>query len=242
MMPLLEASGIALAGRLQPTDLQLDRGSMLALIGTNGSGKTSLLRALAGVELDRGEVRIAGEDVRSAPAARRPNLLSFLPASRDLVWPIRARDVVKLGTGSNATVDTDALLAEFELDTLAERPVNQLSTGERSRVLLARALAARPQMLLLDEPLSNLDPYWVLRVLEIVRGGVDSGASALVSLHDIDKAPSFDRVLLMDGGKIIADLAPEQMLDSPSLSEAFDVERGPAGWRIRRREDRQSSP
>ncbi len=242
MTPLLQTLGVSVAGRLEPTDLQVAAGSMVALIGPNGSGKTSLLRALAGVELSSGSVRIAGEDVQSAPPARRPKLLSFVPASRDIVWPIRVRDVVKLGMGPNDAANVDALISLLELDRLAERPVSQLSTGERSRVLLARALAARPKVLLLDEPLSNLDPYWVLRVIEIVRQAVESGASALVSLHDIDKVGSFDRVLLIDEGKITADLTPEEMLDSRSLSEAFGVERAPAGWRIRRREDPRSLP
>ena len=242
MTPLLEALGISVAGRLEPSDLQVAAGSMVALIGPNGSGKTSLLRALAAVELTGGQVRIGGEDVQSAPAARRPNLLSFLPASRDMVWPIRVRDVVRLGIGSSHAGFVEALLSALELESLVDRPVSQLSTGERSRVLLARALVSRPKLLLLDEPMSNLDPYWVLRVLEIVRDAVEQGASALVSLHDIDKVERFDRVLLLNGGRITADLPPKEMLESGSLSEAFHVERASEGWRIRRKADRRSSP
>ena len=93
MTPLLKARGVAIDGRLGPTDLDVPAGSMVALIGPNGSGKTSLLRALAGVEMSGGSVAIDGEELMSAPPARRSQLLTFLPASRDLVWPIRARDV-----------------------------------------------------------------------------------------------------------------------------------------------------
>lgn len=242
MTSLLEAMGISVVGRIERIDLQIAPRSMVALIGPNGSGKTSLLRALAAVELSAGEVHIGGEDLRSALQARRPQLLSFLPASRDAIWPIRVRDVVRLGIGTSDPDFADRLLSALELERLADRPVSQLSTGERSRVLLARALAARPRLLLLDEPLSNLDPYWVLRVLEIIREAVENGASALVSLHDIDKVRSFDRVLLVADGRITADLSPEQMLGSASLTHAFDVVRTADGWRIRRTEGRRSSP
>ena len=104
----------------------------------------------------------------------------------------------------------DALIDLLELGPLANRPVDRLSTGERARVLFARALAPEPRLLLLDEPLSNLDPYWVLRLNEILRDVVASGASALVALHDIDRVEAFDRVLLVAGGEIRADLPPER--------------------------------
>ena len=242
MTALLEARGVAILGRLEPTDIKISRGSMVALIGPNGSGKTSLLRALAVIEGAADRMRIDGQDLANVSPARLPRLLSFLPASREIVWPIRARDVVRLSAEGVEPARIDALLAQLELDRLADRPVSHLSTGERARVLLARALAAKPSLLLLDEPLSNLDPYWVLRILEMVRGSAIEGAAALVSLHDIDKVAAFDRVLLMDGGRIIGDLPPDQMLGSELLASAFRVERAEGSWRIRPQVDRRSSP
>jgi iron complex transport system ATP-binding protein len=117
-----------------------------------------------------------------------------------------------------------------------------LSTGERARVLLARALASSPRLLLLDEPLSNLDPYWVLKTLALLRQTVrTTNSSALVSVHDIDRIDQFDRVLLMNEGRLAADLPPDAMLASTELSCAFRIERTSGRWAVSSPEGRQSS-
>ena len=243
MTSLLEAVAVGILGRLQPTDLGAAAGELIALVGPNGGGKTSLLRAIARVEDAQGRVCIGGEDVdRSAPARRR-KLLAFLPASRDVAWPIATRDVIALGLTSPEPRRIEELVAMLELDSLADRPVNRLSTGERARVLLARALAPRPKLLLLDEPLSNLDPYWVIRTVEILRRTVaDQRCAAIVSIHDLGLVERFDRALLVDDGRLAADLDPEAMLGSAALAGAFRVERDGSGWRIRRRAGLRSLP
>jgi iron complex transport system ATP-binding protein len=242
MTPRLEALGVALAGRLQPTDLAVAAGELLAVIGPNGGGKTSLLRALGAIEVTSGTVLVDGEPVTAVPPARRPRVVTFLPASRDIAWPISARDVIRLGLPVPDEERVEELIALLELERLAHRPIDRLSTGERTRVLLVRALAPRPHLLLLDEPLSNLDPYWVLRILEILRSSVADGASALVALHDIDRVMAFDRALLVANGEIRSDLPPAAMLESETLADAFGIERSAEGWRVRRPADRRSSP
>lgn len=234
MTPLLEARGVALPRRIEPTDLLCSDGETIAVIGPNGAGKTSLLRALAGIELRHGSVSIGGEDVTKAAPARRMRLLSFLPATRALVWPISARDVISLGLPRPDPDRVEELIEILELESFAGRPVNSLSTGERSRVLFARALAARPRVLLLDEPLSNLDPYWVLRTLRIMQDAASIGSCAiLASLHNLEQVSAFGRVLLVANGRIVADRKPQDMLASDELAEAFRVERSEGGWKIR---------
>ena len=234
MTPLLEASGIAVEGRLEPTELTVQAGELVALIGPNGAGKTSLLRALAGIELRQGLATIDGETVVTAPPSRRMRLLGFLPATRSLVWPISARDVIALGLTAPDPGRIDELIDLLELQAFADRAVNTLSTGERSRVLLARALAARPRVLLLDEPLSNLDPYWVLRTLEILKEAVAAtNCAVLASLHNLEQMRAFNRVLLVDGGRIVADGNPDWMLASETLGQAFRIERNGPGWQVR---------
>ena len=232
MTPLVRASGVAIAGRLEPSDLQLEAGSMTALIGPNGGGKTSLLRALAAVEGIEGEVLLDGEPLRSAAPARRSRLIAFVPASRDLQWPIAARDVIALGPGRPSAALAERMVAAFELEPLLDWPMNRLSTGERARVLLARAFASGARLLLLDEPLSNLDPYWVIRTLQLLRDYATEGRCALVSVHDLAQLEAFDRALLVAGGRLLEDRAPAAMLASEALAEAFRIRRSDGGWQV----------
>lgn len=240
---LLSASAVAITRRLEPTDLEVGAGELVALIGSNGGGKTSLLRALAGIERTQGSVAVAGEALESISPVRRQALLAFLPASRDIAWPIAARDVIALGAVRPDREHVDELVQLLELASFADRPVNSLSTGERARVLLARALASRPKLLLLDEPLSTLDPYWVLRIVDLVVQLVRSGAcSALVSLHDLAVAEHFDRLLLIDHGQVKADGPAAEVLASSGLTTAFRIARTDGEWRIRPPADPRSSP
>lgn len=241
MSALLEASGVALPGRLQPVDLALESGTFTALIGPNGGGKTSLLRGLARVERSPGMVWICGEDVDKASPARRRRLLSFLPAARHVAWPISARDLIALSMDRTDPGRVAELIDTLDLQLLADRPTDQLSTGERARVLLARALASKPSVLLLDEPLSNLDPYWVLRILDLLREAAQQGAAALVALHDLTLLPRFDRALLVAEGRLLADGLPHDMLHESSFEAAFRVRSTNGSWQISPEADRRSS-
>jgi len=243
-MTSLDARGVALEGRLSPTDLAVGPGELVALVGPNGGGKTSLLRGLARVERASGQVSIDGEDVDAAPPARRRRLLSFLPASRDVAWPITSRDVIALGLERRDETRIEELIGLFELAALADRPIDRLSTGERARVLAARALAARPHVLLLDEPLSNLDPYWVLRFLDFFRSAADGGQAVLVALHDLSLLLHFDRAMLIAEGRVQMDEAPAKLMLDRRFEEIFRIRAAANGkWAIRSLEaGQQSSP
>jgi iron complex transport system ATP-binding protein len=241
-MTLLSARDLAIPGRLHPTGLDVHAGELVALVGPNGGGKTSLLRALARIEGAGGIVAIDGEDIDDAPMARRRRLLSFLPASRDVTWPISARDVIRLGLDRDDDQRVNEMVSLFQLDALADRSVNQLSTGERARVLAARALVGHPRLLLLDEPLSNLDPYWVLRFLQIFEGVAKSGHMVLAALHDLSQLDRFSRALLISHGRIQMDEAPANLMASERFEEIFRISSANGRWAIRPPADPQSLP
>ena len=239
MTALVDAHGVAIPGRLDPTDLPLNSGEMVALVGPNGGGKTSLLRALAQVEEAQGAVTVGGERLSEVPPNRRSRLIGFLPASRELAWPIAVRDLIRLGLPAQATIEP--VLAQLDLTALALRRVDRLSTGERSRALVGRLLAAAPKLLLLDEPLSNLDPYWVRQLTVAIRQSIETHCSAaIISVHDLTQLTAFDRVMAVAGGRVVFQGTPGEFIESPMFERIFRIPPELAG--ISQPAGRQSSP
>ncbi|HEX6218850.1 MAG TPA: ABC transporter ATP-binding protein [Sphingomicrobium sp.] len=223
MSQILSAKDLAIARRLEPTSLTVERGQLVGLIGPNGSGKTSLLHALAGIPPATGDVVITGRQPGKLPPAARQRLFTFLPASRDVTWPLAARHFIELALPAGS--DWSGLADRFELEPLLDRRMDRLSTGERTRVMIARALAPDPLVLLLDEPLANLDPYWQVVLLDELRDrATRAGRSAIVAIHDLRAALNWsDRVLLMNERRLWADGAPAHLRASGQLQAVFRV-------------------
>lgn len=219
----LTAIALARPPMLAALDLALAPG-LTALIGPNGAGKTTLLRALAGLTPGSGTVTLDGH-------ALTPTKFAYLPADRDIAFPLAARDLIALGLPRPDSAAVEAALARTGTIAFADRAVTRLSTGERARVLLARALVARPRVLLLDEPTANLDPAHALDMLALLRAEAADDTIVLVSLHDLGAATRFaDRLLLLDGGRLVADGPPAAVLTPTNLAATFGIRDGPKGW------------
>lgn len=230
---IVEGRDLSLPGRLQPTSIALKPGELCCLVGPNGSGKTSLLHALAGVGSPAGRVRIDGADPHGLPPHLRQLLYSYLPASREVAWPLTASDLIALGLSEADPGRIGELLSAFDLMNMADRRIDRMSTGERSRALIARALAARPRLLLLDEPTSNLDPLWQLRLMALLREEARTQNQAvLVAVHDLELArDNADHLIVMHEGRIAADGEPNSVLDGPVVPAVFGIERVGGRWR-----------
>jgi iron complex transport system ATP-binding protein len=208
-------------------DLEVGRGEFLALVGANGSGKSSLARAAAGLQRHDGRVLRQGED--GAPAR-----LSYMPQSEGRPPALRALEVVLLGRLGRLGLkvsDVDlaaavAAMAELRIEALADAYVGELSGGQRQLVHLAQALASDPDILILDEPTSALDLRHQLDVLTILRDlCVRRGLCVLAILHDLNAAARFaDRVAMIAQGTLRVCAEPRAALTREHLAAAFGVE------------------
>lgn len=220
---------------LQGVDLSLSAEAVTGLIGPNGAGKTTLLRALAGLlPIASGTITLDGRPLARWPRRELARRLAYLPQGAPCSWPISVRRAVALGrlphlpgwgrpTAADASV-IEAALAATDVLHVAERSMLALSGGERGRVMLARALAGTPRILLADEPVAGLDPEHQLRVMALLRARAHEGLAVIVTVHDLSLAGRFcDRLIALDGGEIAAEGAPSDVLTPSVLAALFAV-------------------
>ncbi|WP_374529918.1 ABC transporter ATP-binding protein [Novosphingobium sp.] len=224
----LSVSQLSLAGRLDNLTLEFHPGEVTAICGPNGAGKSSLLTCLAGLA---GEgVALGGAALSAMPPRERARAIGYLPQSAEVAWDVSVETLVGLGRlpwQSGAVQDArhvaDALAA-MELKALRNRPVSQLSGGERARALVARVLAGTPRWLLADEPLANLDLAHQLALLASLRALAGQGLGVVLVLHDLAHAMNHaDRVIVLDGGRLVRDGRPEVALDEATIAKVWGV-------------------
>ncbi len=228
---------VAIRGRelVSRASFHVSGGELVGLIGPNGAGKSTLLRAMLGIrETQTGEVLLDGKAFNALPARERARTVAFLPQERRVEWRLPAYDIVMLGRyphqatfGGASPEDRAAVNRALEAvdgNDLRDRPVAVLSGGERTRILLARALAVEAPLLLVDEPIAALDPYHQLHVMEILRDRARSGAGVLAVIHDLALAERFmDRLILMNSGGIVADGPPRSVLTPELLASVYRI-------------------
>jgi iron complex transport system ATP-binding protein len=236
---------VALSGRpiLNGVSLSLPSRQLVALVGPNGAGKTTLLRALAGLVPSTGSIEIGGERLSSLSLRERARRVGYLPQGHQVHWPLPAKDVVALGRYPHGATDPARLSSRDEQAVLramqaanvvefAERPVTELSGGERSRVALARVLAVEAPVILADEPIASLDPRYQIDVMLNLRSAADRGVLVVVVTHDLGLAARFaDTVLVLSDGRLVAQGKPEQALSEQIMADVFRISAYRADYR-----------
>lgn len=223
---MLTAEHLCLGTRLQDCSFNLPKGTLCAVVGPNGAGKSTLMAVLAGLLPASGKVRLDGQDLSKIPFLERGRKMAWLGQESHADFAFSVHDVVAQGRfawGDDGHGVTSAL-ETLDILHLADRPVTELSGGERRRVFLARALATGAPVQLWDEPAANLDVRHALETYRLARQLAQGGGAVLMSLHDIRAAYRFDRVLVLDGGRLVGDGAPHDVLTATLIREVFRVE------------------
>lgn len=211
-------------------------GQVTAIVGPNGAGKSTLLACLAGLRRpDAGRVTLGDRPILTVPHRERARRLGFLPQIPEVAWAVDVEALVGLGrtphSGARGLTEPDhtavrMALIQTRMTGLARRDVTTLSGGERARALLARVLAGEPSWLLADEPLAGLDPGHQLDTVDLLRTfAAESGRGVIMTLHDLGVALRLaDRVVVLQGGGLIADATPLEALTPTILAQAYGVE------------------
>ena len=251
---MLSAQDISVSfGRRQVIDgvsLELREGEIIALLGPNGAGKTTLLRSLNGtVPIDRGKIRLDDASIGKLSRREIAKRIAVVAQENETKFPITvmefvlaARFAAGAAFGWETADDISAAIRALRLCDLGEfgdRFMNDLSGGERQRVVLARALAAETDVLLLDEPTANLDLAHQALMFNLVRDRCrNAGAAAIVITHDLNLAAEFaDRVLLLTNGNVVGAGTPADVLTMANLEKVYDVhvllDQNPASGKVR---------
>jgi iron complex transport system ATP-binding protein len=232
----LDSVGLVLDGRaiLRNVSLQVFSGEVLAVVGPNGAGKSSILSVVAGdVPATSGTARLEGKDVGRYRPEEAARARSVLMQSNQVSFPFSVGEVVEMGRAPWARtpqfVDDNAAIAEAlmqaDVEALVDRRFNQLSGGERARVSLARVLAQRTPLVLLDEPTAALDLRHQEDVMVILRHLANQGRAVVVVLHDLSVAAGYaDRVAMVVDGQIEAVGTAKEVIVAERVSRVYGVE------------------
>ncbi|MFN4089926.1 MAG: LPS export ABC transporter ATP-binding protein [Alphaproteobacteria bacterium] len=219
---------------LRGVSMTLDRGEIVGLLGPNGAGKTTCFYIVTGlIAADHGRIVLDGEDITDLPMYRRARLgIGYLPQEpsifRGLNVEANIRAVLEVSErdGENRRRMLDELLAEFSIEHLRRTPALALSGGERRRVEIARALAAKPAFILLDEPFAGIDPIAVADIRELVLHLKDRGIGVLITDHNVRETLDLvDRAYILHDGVVLREGTPAEIVADEAVRRVYLGER-----------------
>ncbi len=221
---------------LHDINLSIRAGEMVGLLGPNGSGKTTLIKLVSGIlKPGRGEIRLDGSSLSRLSRKSVARSLAVVPQQFHIPYAFTVGEVVMLGRipflkafAEESKVDRQFVSNALELvgiSELKERRFDELSGGERQKVILAMALAQQPRLLLLDEPIVHLDIAHQVEILELVKGvNVEQGLTVISAMHDLNLASLyFDRLILLKEGRVWADGTSAQVLTEDIIRDVFSA-------------------
>ncbi len=227
---------------LEAVNLQIEEGETLAIIGPNASGKTTLLKCINGIlEPEKGRILIEGEELENLDKEDIAKKIGHVPQAGTESFPTTVFDTVLMGRkphggwkpGDEDLEVASKVLEKLDLEDIAMRDIGEISGGQRQKVLIARAIAQNPEVLLLDEPTSSLDLRHQLEVLDIVREQTGKGISIVMAMHDLNLAARYsDKIAMLKEGKIFA-VGKDEVLTPENIESVYGVRvtvEKNAGW------------
>jgi len=215
--------------------IELAASEMLSVIGPNGAGKSTLLRCIDRIlSPQKGCILLDGQNIKKMSRMELAKKMGYIPQSATQVFPATVFDVVLMGRRPHigwrsGEEDTEKVLETLQLlniEDLSMRDINELSGGQQQKVFIACALTQEPDVLLLDEPTSNLDIRHQLEVMDIIKNIVrEKKISAIMAIHDLNLAARYaDRIIMMNSGKIFSAGDPVSVLTPDNIKEVYGVE------------------
>jgi lipopolysaccharide export system ATP-binding protein len=211
--------------------LTLDAGEVVGLLGPNGAGKTTCFYMIVGlVAADAGKIELDGVDITAEPMYKRAKLgVGYLPQEPSVFRKLTVADNIRLVLELREDLDSDgierelaSLLDELQISHVAEQLGASLSGGERRRCEIARALAARPRLMLLDEPFAGVDPISVGEIQRIVKHLKNRGIGVLITDHNVRETLGIcDRAYILNEGSVLAQGAPDALLANPDVRRVY---------------------
>jgi iron complex transport system ATP-binding protein len=239
MNPAIQTRDLSFAYKdravLHAVSLFVEKGGMVGILGPNGSGKTTLLKTLSAVLTGQGEVKLNGRSIETYGRRELSRLFAVVPQESRINFPYRVAEIVLMGRASyhspfvlEGTKDLEVARASMELTdslSLSDRYLHELSGGEKQRVMIARALAQEPEILLLDEPSAFLDLKHQVQVFELLRRlNRERGLTIVAALHDLNLAALFfSRLIMLREGKIYRDGSPREVLTEKTIDEVYGI-------------------
>lgn len=220
---------------LKDVSFAVDQGEVLGVLGTNGTGKTTLLKCINNIlQPTVGDIYFGKEDIIKLKQNQIAKIIAYVPQYANNLSPVTVIDFVMQGRIPYAGFSFSQhdkqivldVLQQFDLENYAFRKVNELSGGERQRVLVARALAQDPKIIILDEPTSSLDLYNQLFILEIIKEmGQKENLAVIMTIHDLNLASMFcDKLLMLKSGKVFAYGKTDNVLTEENIKTVYNVQ------------------
>ena len=220
------------AGRkvVRGVNLYVRRGEAVGLLGPNGAGKTTVFYIITGlIKADRGRIHLDGYDVTGLPMYQRARLgIGYLPQEASIFRGLNVEDNIRAvlevtePSKRRQQFELDSLLEEFNIARLRKTPTIALSGGERRRVEIARALATRPNYMLLDEPFAGIDPIAVGDIQALVRHLTERGIGVLITDHNVRETLGLtDRAYIIYSGEVLMEGEPAEIVNNPDVRRLY---------------------